>query len=386
MSSLQLRGVTVLGPSGQPLLDAVDLDLADGEALAVIGPSAAARTTLLRTIAGLQAPDDGEILIDDVDVTGRGPRQRDVAMVFADHALHPRRDTLDNLTFAATLRRRHDRAELAERVEQVVDELALRDVLDLRPARLGADQQQRVAIGRSLVRDANLWLFDDPFAAQSERVRPHLRSVVLHWQTERERTSLVATSSVDEALSLAGRVAVLHQGRIRQVGSADELYEDPADMFVAGYLGSPPMNLLPAFRDGDQLVTPLATILVDDRVERAIGDRPVVIAGIRPEHCHDATRGKVAVTGGVEFTTRVDDVEWRARSQYAFLGFDLDPALAEVLDEVEEMFEFDLFQDFLVAEVPSGTTVRAGQSLHVVVPHESIMLFDPDSGENLTRG
>ena len=261
MSSLQLRGVTVAGPTGPPLLDAVDLDLADGESVAVIGPSAASRTALLRTIVGLQAPDEGEILIDEVDVTGRAPRRRDVAMVFSDHALHPRRDVLDNLTFAATLRRKHDRAELAERVEHVVDELALRDVLDLRPHRLGTDQQQRVAIGRSLVRDASVWLFDDPFSAQSERVRPHLRSVVLRWQTDRERTSLITTSSVDEALSLVGRVAVLHQGRIRQVGSPQELYDDPADMFVAGYLGSPPMNLLPAFRDGDQLVTPLAAIL-----------------------------------------------------------------------------------------------------------------------------
>lgn len=385
MSSLQLRGVTVAGPTGPPLLDAVDLELADGESVAVIGPSAASRSALLRTIVGLQAPDEGEILIDDVDVTARSPRRRDVAMVFSDHALHPRRDVLDNLTFAATLRRKHDRAELAERVEHVVDDLALRDVLDLRPHDLGNDQQQRVAIGRSLVRDASVWLFDDPFSAQSERVRPHLRSVVLRWQTERERTSLITTSSVDEALSLVGRVAVLHQGRIRQVGSPQELYDDPADMFVAGYLGSPPMNLLPAFRDGDQLVTPLATILVDDRLERAIGDRPVVIAGIRPEHCLDATRGRVDVDGGVEFTTRVDDVEWRARSQYAFLGFDLDPALSEVLDEVEEMFEFDLFQNFLVAQVPTETPVRAGQSLHVVVPHGAIALFDPDTGENLTR-
>jgi len=384
MSSLHLRGVTVTAPAGHRLLDAIDLDVADGEALAVIGPSAASRTALLRTVVGLQEPDEGTVLIDEDDVTVQPPRRRDVAMVFADHALHPRRDVLDNLTFAATLRR-HDRAELAEAVEQVSVDLALQDVLRLRPHRLGPDQQQRVAMGRSLVRDARLWLFDDPFSAQSERVRPHVRSVVMAWQAERGRTSLVATSSVDEALSLAARVAVLHQGRIRQVGTPQELYDDPADMFVAGYLGAPPMNLLPAFRDGEQLVTPLATIHVDDRLGAAMGDRSVVIAGIRPEHCHDATRGSVDVTGGVEFTTRVDDVEWRARSQYAYLGFDTDPALAEVLDEVEEMFAFDLFQDFLVAQVPTEVAVQPGQSIHVVVPHDRVVLFDPDTGENLTR-
>ncbi|MFT4299620.1 MAG: ABC transporter ATP-binding protein [Aeromicrobium sp.] len=384
MSSLSLRGLTVTTAAGLPLLDEVDLEVADGEQVAIIGPSATARTALLRTVVGLQEPDSGEIVVDDVEVRHHAPRRRDMAMVFADYALHPRRDVLDNLTFAATLRRGHDRVELADRVEQVADDLALRGILGLKPSRLGEDQRQRVAIGRALVRDARLWLFDDPFSAQSERIRPHLRSVVMHWQAARERTSIIATSSVDEALSLNVRVAVLHQGRIRQIGSPQELYERPADMFVAGYLGSPPMNLLPAFRDGDQLVTPLASIRIDQRIEQAIGERSVVIAGVRPEQCIDATQDAVNVTGGVEFTTGVDDVEWRGRSQYAFLGFDLDPALAEVLDEVEDMFEFDLFQDFLVAQVPSDHQVRPGQSLRVVLPQRDIALFDPETGENLT--
>ncbi|MFT4189371.1 MAG: ABC transporter ATP-binding protein [Aeromicrobium sp.] len=383
MSSLRLNGVTVVAPTGHLLLDEVDLDVADSETVAVVGPSAASRTALLRTVVGLQRPDEGEVLIDDADVTGLPPRRRDVAMVFDDYALHPRRDVLDNLTFAATLRRKHNRVELADRVEEVVVDLALRDVLDLRPGKLGDDQKQRVAVGRSLVRDASLWLFDDPFSAQSERVRPHVRSVVQRWQADRDRTSLVATSSVDEALSFGGRVAVLHQGRIRQVGSPQDLYERPADMFVAGYLGSPPMNLLPAFRDEDQLVTPLVPIPVDDRFEEAVGDRPVVIAGVRPEHCHV---GGADGDDLVEFTARVDEVEWHARAQYAYLGFDLDPALGEVLDEVEEMFEFDLFQDFLVAQAPVGTSVAVDEEIAVAIPRSAVTLFDPDTGENLTAG
>ena len=385
MSSLHLRDVTLTAPSGRRVLDGVDLDVPDGAAVAVIGPSAESRTALLRTLVGLEWPDSGTVLIDDEDVTFADPRTRDLAMVFADHALHPRRDVLDNVAFAATLRRKHDKAGLADAVEDVLDQLALRDALDLKPDALGADQQQRVAIGRALVRGARAWLFDDPYSAQAERIRPHVRSVVQQWQAQRERTSLFTTSVVAEALSLVDQVAVLHQGRIRQVGEPRELYENPADMFVAGYLGSPPMNLLPAFREGQQLVTPLATVHLDDRLAAAVGDRPVVIAGIRPEHCRDATRGSVGVEGGVEFTTRVDDVEWRGSSQYAYLGFDLEPTLVAVLDEIEDMFEFDLFQDFLVVEVPPDQPLRSGMSIRVVVPHERVVLFDPDTGMNLTH-
>lgn len=385
MTSIDVRNLTTTGSGPRPALDDISLVVPAGSTLAITGPSGAGKSLLLRTLAGLEEQTSGDILIDDVVANATDPRGRDLAMVFQDFALHPHLDVFDNLAFSATLRRGYDRMALSERIQEVADLLALSDLLGLSPADLDDAQRQRVALGRSLVRDANAYLLDSPFSAQTDRVRAHVRSVTAQWQHEAGRTTIVTTNNVEEALSIADRVAVMHQGFIHQVGTPRDLYERPADMFVAGYLGSPPMNLVPAFLDGQQLVTPLATMLLDDQLVERIGDRGVVVAGIRPEHCHDATGAAGgAVTDRIDFTTRIDDVEWRGSSQYAYLGYDIEPAVEELLDEVEELLEFDLFQSFLVAELPAESTLRPGMSIRVVVPRQKVHVFDPETGENLT--
>jgi multiple sugar transport system ATP-binding protein len=334
---------------------------------------------------GLEEQTSGDILIDDIVVNAVGPRGRDVSMVFEDYALHPHLDVFDNLAFSSMLRPGVDKVVVSDRIHEVAELLALTDLLDLRPADLDEPQRQRVALGRSLVRDANLYLFDAPFTAQSERVRAHVRSVTMQWQADASRTSIFTTNHVEEALSTADRVAVMHQGFIHQVGTPRELYDQPANMFVAGFLGSPPMNLVPAIPMGQQLVMPLATMFIDDGLAERIGGRSVVVAGIRPEHCLDATGpGGPAVSDRVEFTTRIDDIEWRGSSQFAYLGYEIDPAIEAVMGEVEELLEFDLFQSFLVAQLPAESPLRPGMSIRVVVPRQRIHVFDPETGENLT--
>ncbi|MBC7633472.1 ABC transporter ATP-binding protein [Aeromicrobium sp.] len=390
MTSIEVRHLTksgpaTAGPGGRPLLDDISLAVPSGSTLAITGPAGAGKSLLLRVMVGLDEQTDGDILIDDVVVNRVDARGRDLAMVFADHALHPQLDVFDNLAFAATLRRGYDRAALSERVHEVADFLALSDLLDVKPSKLDDAQRQRVALGRSLVRDAHAYLFDAPFSQQPERSRTHVRSVTTQWQQENERTSIFTTSHVEEALTLADRVAVMHQGFIHQVGTPRELYDAPANMFVAGYLGSPPMNLVPAFLAGQQLVTPLTTMLLDDTLRQRIGDRQVVVLGIRPEHCYDASGpGGEAVRDRVEFTTRIDDVEWRGSSQFAYLGYDIAPEVEVLLDEVEELLEFDLFQNFLVAELAAASTMRPGMSIRVVIPRDKVHVFDPETGENLT--
>lgn len=387
MTSIHLRQLTTDGPGDRPLLDGITLTVPDGTTLAITGPAGAGKSRLLRTIVGLEEQTSGDVLLDDIVVNAVDPRGRDVAMVFDDHALHPHLDVFDNLAFSSILRKGVDKAALSDRLEEVADLLALTELLDLKPADLDDAQRQRVALGRSLVRDANAYLFDAPFSAQSDRVRAHVRSVTTQWQAERGRTSIFTTTSVEEALSTADRVAVMHQGFIHQVGTPRELYDAPADMFVAGYLGSPPMNLVPAVPVGQQLVMPLATMLLDDDLLERIGDRGLVMAGIRPEHCHDATSevGR-AVTDRVELTTRIDDVEWRGSSQYAYLGYEIEPEVEDLMSEVEDLLEFDLFQSFLVAQLAAESTLRPGMSIRVVVPRRRIHVFDPATGENLTRG
>ncbi|MGA8987274.1 ABC transporter ATP-binding protein [Aeromicrobium sp.] len=387
MTSIEVRHLTTSGGPERPLLDDVNLTVPAGETLAITGPSGAGKSLLLRTLAGLEEQSSGDIVIGDDVVNAVGPRGRDLAMVFQDYALHPHLDVFDNLAFAATLRRGYDRTELSARIHEVAELLALGELLELKPAELDDAQRQRVALGRSLVRDANAYLLDAPFTQQSERLRSHVRSVTTQWQHENGRTSIFTTSDVEEALSIADRVAVMHQGFIHQVGTPRDLYERPADMFVAGYLGSPPMNLVPAFPMDRQLVMPLATMPLDEDLQRRIAGRGVVVAGIRPEHCHDATgQGGQAVTDRVEFTTRIDDVEWRGSSQFAYLGYEIQPEVEELLNEVEDLLEFDLFQNFLVAELAPDSPLSPGMSIRVVIPRLKVHVFDPETGENLTLG
>jgi multiple sugar transport system ATP-binding protein len=385
MTSIELRNLTLAGHGDRPLLDDVSLTVRAGETLAITGPSGAGKSLLLRVLVGLEDQTSGEILLDDVVVNSAGPRARDLAMVFQDYELHPQLDVFDNLAFAATLRRVSDKVALANRVDEVAEFLAIADLLESKPSDLDDAQRQRVALGRALVRDAAAYLFDAPFSAQATRVRTHVRSVTTQWQAENDRTSIFTTSDVAEALSLADRVAVMHQGFVHQIGTPRELYDAPRDMFVAGYLGSPPMNLVPAKPTGSQLVTPLMTMLLDEPLRERIGDRELVVVGIRPEDCHEATSPAAAtVTDRVEFTTRIDDVEWRGSAQLAYLGFEIDTGVERRLVEVEDLLDFDLFQSFLVAELPAASSLKPGMSIRVVVPRGKVHVFDPETGENLT--
>ncbi|MCW2750233.1 MAG: transporter [Aeromicrobium sp.] len=385
MTSIELRNLTVAGHGAQPLLDDLSLTVPSGSTLAITGPSGAGKSLLLRVLVGLEDQTSGDILLDDVVVNAAGPRTRDLAMVFQDFELHPQLDVFDNLAFSATLRRGFDKAALAKRVQDVAESLAIAGLLESMPSDLDDSQRQRVALGRSLVRDAAAYLFDEAFSAQSARSSTQVRSVTSQWQHQNDRTSIFTTSDVAEALSLGDQVAVLHQGFVHQVGTPRELYEKPKDMFVAGYLGSPPMNLVPATPEGSQLVTPLATMLLDDEVRDRIGDRDLVVVGIRPEDCHESSSPvAVGITDKLEFTTRIDDVEWRGSTQLAYLGFEIDPEIEHRLVEVEDLLDFDLFQSFLVAELTAASALRPGMSIRVVVPRDKVHVFDPETGENLT--
>lgn len=377
MPSIEARDVTVVR-GGRTLLDGVSLAVPDAETLALVGPPGAGKSLLLRVLMGLEDVTSGEIAIGERDATNESPRKRDLSMMFQDFALHPQRDVYDNLAFAATLRRGYDKTALAERVADVAELLALDHDLGSRPADLDDQRRQRVAAGRALVRDAEAYLLDDPFAAQSARVRPHVRSVVLQWQRENARTTLLTTSDIDEALASADRVAVMHQGFIHQIGTPRELYDRPADMFVAGYLGAPPMNLVPGFPAAGGIETALGVMRLDPAQEQAVSGHEVVVIGVRPEHLTESD----AYASPFSFEATIDDLEWRGRSQFAYIGYEIDPAIESVLTEVEELVDFDLFQSFVMAELPSDRELSHGSRVRFGARH--IHLFDPVTGENLS--
>jgi multiple sugar transport system ATP-binding protein len=387
MTTIEVRNVSLDGPDGRRLLDDVSLSVASGTRLAVCGPSGAGKSALMRVLVGLDDQNEGDVVIDGTVVNGVEPRQRDLSMVFSDFALHPHLDVYDNLAFSARLRRGSDQDAIDDRVEEVAEFLALSSLLDYKPSELDDAQRQRVAIGRVLVRDALGYLFDEPFTAQDERVRSHVRSVTTQWQADRDRTSIFTTSDAHEALTLADQVAVMHQGFVHQVGSPRDLYDRPADLFVAGFLGSPSMNLIPARVNGHQLTMPLAAMMLDDSLRRRLGERELVVIGIRPELCHDATTAEGrAVVDRVEFTNRIDDVEWRGKTQLVYLGYELDEDVEDTLTEIEDTLDFDLFQNFVVAELSASSELRPGMTARIVVPRDAVHVFDAETGENLTHG
>jgi multiple sugar transport system ATP-binding protein len=293
MARIEVRGLIKEYDGGRrapPVraVDGIDLVAADGEHLVLLGPSGCGKTTLLRTIAGLETPTAGDVLIDGEVVTGLPPRARNVAMVFQSYALYPHKSVRANITFplkAAGV----PRPERDRQAEAAAASLDLTRLLDRRPRQLSGGERQRVALARALVRDPRVFLLDEPLSNLDAKLRASAREELKRFQQEIGTTTVYVTHDQVEAMALGDQIAVLCDGRVRQVGTPDEVYDEPADTFVATFLGSPPMNLvrrddeLVGFRP-EHLLPPEATAGTDllvlslavERVERLSGDRHVL--------------------------------------------------------------------------------------------------------------
>lgn len=384
MTDIEFRNITLDLRDGTRALDDVSLHVPDGTSLSICGPKRAGKTTLLRILVGLEDATEGDVLLDGAVANRTSPRDRNLSMVFSDYLLHPHLDTYDNIAFAALLRQEQPEDEIDDLVEEVADVLALTGVLDDRPAKLDDAQRQRVVVGRSLVRQADGYLFDDAFSAQEPRIRGHVRSVTAQWQSDLKRTSIYTTTSPEEAVTLAPRVAVMNLGWVHQVGSPRELYERPADIFVAGFLGSPVMNLVPATVEGTTLHLPFATVPLHGSLAERVEGKELVVVGIRPEHCFDASQPEsYRLTTPIEFEARVDDVEWGGKTQSVYLGYEIESEIEEQLTAIEDDFEFDLFQNFFVAQLASNTSAEIGSNIRIAVSVDSLHLFDLETAEAL---
>jgi len=382
MTDIEFRNITLDLLDGTRVLDDVSLVVPSGDRLAICGPPRAGKTTLLRILVGLQDPTEGEVLIADSVANRMSPRDRNLSMVFSDYLLHPHLDAYDNMAFAALLRREQPEDEVDALVEEVADLLALATVLDERPSALDEAQRQRTALGRSLVREASGYLFDDAFSVQEPRIRGHVRSVTVQWQTDLGRTSIFTTRQPEEAATLADQVAVINLGWVHQVGSPREIYEAPADLFVAGFMGSPVMNLMPAKVNGSKLSLPFGDARLSIEQADRIGERELVVVGIRPEHCFDASKAEsYRLSRPIEFEGRVDDVEWGGKTQSVFLGYEIDSEVEEQLTAIEDDFEFDLFQNFFVAQLSTDAPVEVESTIRVAVAGDSLHFFDLETAE-----
>jgi ABC-type sugar transport system ATPase subunit len=321
-------------------VDRLSLDIADGEFMVLVGPSGSGKTTGLRMLAGLEGITEGTIRIADRAVNKVAPRERDIAMVFQDYALYPQMTVRDNLAFALH-RRKTPKAQIAARVRQTAEALELGPLLDRRPRQLSGGQQQRVALGRALVRKPQVFLMDEPLSNLDAKLRVQTRGEIKRLQQEVATTTVYVTHDQVEAMTMGDRIAVMNHGRLEQCGTPTELYEHPANLFVAGFIGSPAMSFA---RAGTlQGARPLH-----------IGDD--VIIGIRPEFARP-WNPDVGLLGPLD--GRVEYVEALGRETFAGLRTGPETLLVVLLDGT--------------AAIQVGTTLRFG--LHPA----GLRYFDPDT-------
>jgi sn-glycerol 3-phosphate transport system ATP-binding protein len=284
MAELKLSGI-VKSFGAVQVLHGIDLVVQDGEMIVIVGASGCGKSTLLRIVAGLERSTGGTVLIDDRDVTALEPAARDIAMVFQNYALYPHMRVFDNMAYGLRIRGL-SKEDIKRRVGEAADLLGLSELLDRRPRELSGGQRQRVAMGRAIVREPKLFLFDEPLSNLDAKLRVAMRAEIKRLQRRLGVTSLFVTHDQVEAMTLGDKLVVMHEGRAAQIASPMEIFERPADTYVAGFIGSPSMNFLPATITEDAKAATLSdgNIIALPHGQFAAYPGQKVTLGIRPEH------------------------------------------------------------------------------------------------------
>ena len=338
---------------GTHVIRGVTIDIADGEFAVLVGPSGCGKSTLLRMIAGLEEIGGGEIEIGGKVVNDMQPKERDIAMVFQNYALYPHMKVRDNMAFSMLLAKR-PRAEIDQRLEKAASILGLTDLLDRYPRQLSGGQRQRVAMGRAIVRDPQVFLFDEPLSNLDAKLRVAMRTELKELHQRLETTSIYVTHDQIEAMTMADQIVVMRDGIVEQRGKPLELYDFPANLFVAGFIGSPAMNFLPAVVEGGKLrMSDGVSIPIPSRAQASNGQK--VIFGARPEHLALA-----AGSDGLAATVVVVEPTGADTQVFAKHG------------ETEMTAVFRERHDF-----------RSGEAIRLVPDPERTHLFDAESGKSL---
>ncbi len=332
------------------VIHGVDVDIADGEFVVLVGPSGCGKSTLLRMIAGLEGITSGTIAIGDKVVNSLPPSERDIAMVFQNYALYPHKTVASNMAFALRMRRM-EKSEIADRVKRAAEILGLTPYLDRYPRALSGGQRQRVAMGRAIVRDPQVFLFDEPLSNLDAKLRVQMRTEIRALHQRLKTTTVYVTHDQIEAMTMADKIVVMQGGNIEQVGSPLELYDRPANAFVAGFIGSPSMNMLDGTVTGDAVR--IGDVTLPITATPGVSDGQPITAGIRPENLALADRGIPATVSVIEPTGAETHVVLNANG-----------------DEVTAVFR-------------DRTTLRPGDTVHLTAPPEALILFDKDSGARI---
>ena len=389
MSEITLDKVTKRYPDGTEAVKEMDLEITDGEFLILVGPSGCGKSTALRMIAGLEDISDGELKIGDDVVNQKAPKDRDIAMVFQNYALYPHMTVRENMAFPLKMAKA-DESTITERVENAAEILDLTEHLDRKPSNLSGGQRQRVAMGRAIVREPKAFLMDEPLSNLDAKLRVQMRTEVSRIQNRLETTTVYVTHDQTEAMTLGDRVAVMRKGLLQQVGSPQELYDEPRNLFVAGFIGSPAMNFMPVEIEGGRAKLPFCEVELPDRVRRAAESASggKLMAGIRPEHFEDAALAPDQP--GPTFTAKIEILESMGSELYAYFDVESAEVRAEQLDELAADAGADIGGDGgglqIVARLDAASDAAEGSELELWLDPERLHLFDVDSGDRITAG
>jgi multiple sugar transport system ATP-binding protein len=388
MSGIKLDSVTKVYGNGVKAVDAIDLEIADGEFVVLVGPSGCGKSTLLRMIAGLEEVTEGMLAIGDDDVTDKPPQQRDIAMVFQDYALYPHMTVRQNLAYGLKLRKM-PKAEWTRRVEETAKVLGLDELLDRKPSALSGGQRQRVAMGRAIVREPRAFLMDEPLSNLDAKLRVSMRAELAKLHERLGVTTVYVTHDQVEAMTLGERVAVLRGGVLQQVDTPQELFRRPANLFVAAFIGSPSMNLVDAHVDRDRVrFAGFDVALPASSPARGLDAK--VILGIRPT---DFEHGVGADPELPRIRVRPDVVEDLGAENHVIFSIDALPVSAEAVRDATETTEGDegkLFADdqraVFTAVLDARRPVVSGEDVELAIDHRRIHFFDRATGLAIRAG
>lgn len=388
MAEIVLDHVNKSYPDGHTAVRDLNLTIADGEFLILVGPSGCGKTTTLNMIAGLEDISSGELRIAGERVNEKAPKDRDIAMVFQSYALYPHMTVRQNIAFPLTLAKMR-KADIAQKVSETAKILDLTNLLDRKPSQLSGGQRQRVAMGRAIVRHPKAFLMDEPLSNLDAKLRVQMRGEIAQLQRRLGTTTVYVTHDQTEAMTLGDRVVVMYGGIAQQIGTPEELYERPANLFVAGFIGSPAMNFFPARLTAIGLTLPFGEVTLAPEVQGVIAAHPKpenVIVGVRPEHVQDAALiDAYQRIRALTFQVKVNLVESLGADKYLYFTTE-SPAVHSVqLDELAEVEgESALHENQFVARVPAESKVAIGQSVELAFDTARLAVFDADSGANLT--
>jgi multiple sugar transport system ATP-binding protein len=388
MSEIILDGISKVFPDGFEAVKEMNLEISDGEFVILVGPSGCGKSTALRMIAGLEDISDGQVKIGGEVVNDLAPKDRDIAMVFQNYALYPHMTVRENMGFALKMAKTPDE-EIDKKVEEAAETLDLTQHLDRRPANLSGGQRQRVAMGRAIVRDPKAFLMDEPLSNLDAKLRVQMRTEVARLQSRLETTTVYVTHDQTEAMTLGDRVAVMRRGALQQVGAPADLYERPTNLFVAGFIGSPAMNFMPAeISTESRTELPFGEVEIPEHLRKTLeGGSREVIAGVRPESFEDASLVGDGKERGSTFSVQIDLVESMGSELYVY--FSLEVAGVES-DHLRELAEDAGTADVpgsdggqIVARLDAASKVRRGEQAELWVDTTKLYFFDPEKGESL---